>query len=328
MRAAWYERYGSAEDVLVVGQQPDPVAGPGEVLVRVRTSGINPSDVKRRAVDLGGFGGKFTRIIPHSDGSGIIEAVGAGVDKGRVGERVWTWNAQWQRPFGTAAEFVSLPLEQAVRLPDPFSFEDGACLGIPAQAAHRAVFADGPVTDCTILVTGGAGVVGRLAIQLAKWGGARVITTVSGPEKAAHAKAAGADVVLDYKREDVVAAVMDLTKGVGVDRIIDVELGGNLAVTCQVLRANGVVVAYGSVAEPNPVLPFYPMMFKALTIRLVVVYLLPANARRQAIADLTTVLEGKALRLDVGKVLPLEQIAAGHDLVERSACIGKVMLRL
>jgi NADPH:quinone reductase len=327
MRAAWYERFGSAQDVLVVGQRPDPLAGPGEVLVRVHASGINPSDVKRRAVDLGGFGGKFPLVIPHSDGSGIIEAVGAGVDKSRVGERVWTWNAQWQRPFGTAAEFVTLPSEQAVRLPDHISFEAGACLGIPAQAAHRAVFADGPVTGCTILVTGGAGVVGRYAIQLAKWGGARVITTVSGPEKAAHAKTAGADIVLDYKREDVVAAVMAATNGVGVDRVIDVELGGNLAVTCQVLRVNGVVVAYGSVAAPNPVLPFYPMMFKALTIRLVVVYMLPANARRQAIADLTTVLEENELRPDVGKILPLGQIAEGHHLVEGSSVIGKVILQ-
>ena len=328
MRAAWYERNGAAEDVLVVGQRPEPVAGPNEVLVRVKTSGINPSDVKRRAMDLGGFGGKFPLIIPHSDGAGIIEAVGSNVDRSRVGERVWTWNGQWQRPFGTAAEFVSLPADQAVRLPEHISFEAGACLGIPAQAAHRAVFSDGPVKGQTILVTGGAGVVSRFAIQLAKWGGARVIATVSGPEKAAHAKAVGADLVLDYKREDVVNAVMSDTGGNGVDRVIDLELGGNLPVTVQVLRINGVVVAYGSVAEPNPVLPFYSMMFKAHTIRLIVVYMLPAEARRHAIADLTARLDENALQSDVGTVLPLEEIVQGHHLVERSAVVGKVLLRL
>jgi NADPH:quinone reductase len=328
MRAAWYEKFGAAEDVLVVGQRPDPVPGPGEVLVRLKASGINPSDVKRRAVDLGGFGGKFPLVIPHSDGAGIIEAVGPNVDRNRIGERVWTWNGQWQRPFGTAAEFVALPSEQAVRLPDHISFDAGACLGIPAGAAHRAVFADGPVTKQTILITGGAGVAARFAIQLAKWGGARVITTVSGPEKASHAKAAGADLIIDYKREDVVKAVMEDTDGVGVDRVIEVEFGGNLPVICQVLRINGVVVAYGSVAEPNPVLPFYPMMFKALTIRLVVVYLLPSAARRQAITDITAMLEANTLRSDVGKILPLEEIADGHHLVERSAVVGKVMLRI
>lgn len=328
MRAAWYERFGAAEDVLVVGQQPDPVVGPGEVLVRIKASGINPSDVKRRAVDLEGFGGKFPLVIPHSDGAGIVEAVGPNVDRDRVGERVWTWNAQWQRPFGTAAEFVALPAEQAVRLPDHVSFESGGCLGIPAQAAHRAVFADGPVTGQTILITGGAGVVGRFAIQLAKWGGARVITTVSGPEKASHAKSAGADLVIDYRREDIVKTVMADTSGAGVDRVIDVEFGGNLPVTCQVLRNNGVVVAYGSVAEPNPILPFYTMMFKAHTIRLVVVYLLPSAARRDAIADITARLEAKALHPDVGTVLPLDEIAHGHHLVERSAVVGKVILRM
>jgi NADPH:quinone reductase len=328
MRAAWYERYGAAEDVLVVGQQPDPVVGANEVLVRVKASGINPSDVKRRAVDLGGFGGKFPRIIPHSDGAGVIESVGANIDRRRIGERVWTWNAQWQRPFGTAAEFVALPAEQAVRLPDHITFEAGACLGIPAQAAHRAVFADGPVKGQTILITGGAGVVGRFAIQLAKWAGARVITTVSQDEKGAHATAAGADTVIDYKREDVVKAIMTETNGNGVDRVIDVEFGGNLPITSEVLRANGVLVAYGSVAQPNPVLPFYTMMFKAHTVRLVVVYLLPAEARRHAITDLTSRLEANALQSDVGTVLPLNEIADGHHLVERSAVVGKVLLRI
>lgn len=328
MRAAWYERYGAAEDVLVLGQRPDPVAGPNEVLVRVKISSINPSDVKRRAVDLGGFGGKFPLIIPHSDGAGVIEAVGANIDRSRIGERVWTWNAQWQRPFGTAAEFVTLPSEQAVHLPDHISFEAGACLGIPAQAAHRAVFADGPVKGQTILITGGAGVVGRFAIQLAKWAGARVISTVSNPDKAAHAKAVGADLVLDYKHDDVVNAVMADTRGTGVDRVIDVELGGNLPITVQVLRDNGVVVAYGSVAEPNPVLPFYPMMFKAHTLRLIVVYLLPPEARRHAIADLTARLAENALQSAVGTVLPLEKIAHAHHLVERSEVVGKVLLRI
>lgn len=195
MKAAFYDRNGPADDVLQVGEMPKPIPAAGEVLVRVHASGVNPSDVKSRA----GLRAKmaYPRVVPQSDGAGVIEAVGAGIDPARVGERVWIWNGQWQRPLGTAAEYIALPGLQASHLPDNTPFEAGACLGIPAMTAHRCVFADGPVAGQKILVTGGAGAVGHYAVQLARWGGAQVIATASGPEKAAHAKAAGADRVVN-----------------------------------------------------------------------------------------------------------------------------------
>ncbi|MGL4280395.1 MAG: NADPH:quinone reductase, partial [Albidovulum sp.] len=184
MKAVWYEGFGPAEKVLHHGDLPDPAPGPGEVLVRLHASGINPSDVKLRAGMRAGAVMGWPRIVPHSDGAGVIEDVGAGVDPARIGERVWIWNGQWQRPFGTAAEFIALPSEQAVRLPETTSFAEGACFGIPAMTAWFALFADGPIAGKTVLVTGGAGSVGRYACQMARLAGARVIATVSSPEKA------------------------------------------------------------------------------------------------------------------------------------------------
>src|SRR5690348_5866957 len=181
MRAAWYERNGAARDVLTVGEMPDPVAGPGEVVVRIHASGVNPSDVKSRQGTRGPMA--FPRVIPQSDGAGIIAAVGEGVAASQIGQRVWVYNAQWQRPFGTAAELVALPASMAVPLPEGVGFAEGACLGIPASTAHHAVFADGPVARKTVLVTGAAGGVGHYAIQLARWGGARVLATASSEEK-------------------------------------------------------------------------------------------------------------------------------------------------
>jgi NADPH:quinone reductase len=177
MRAAWYERGGPAREVLTVGEMDTPRPAPGEVLVRVRASGVNPGEVKKRA-DWMGFGIGYPRVIPHSDGAGTIEEVGEGVSYSRVGQRVWVWGAQSGRPFGTAAQYVALPSEQAVPLPDGVGFEVGTCLGIPARTAHRCVFADGSVSGETVLVSGGAGAVGTFAVSFAKWGGARVIATV------------------------------------------------------------------------------------------------------------------------------------------------------
>jgi NADPH2:quinone reductase len=326
MRAAWYERNGAAAQVLNVGELPDPVAGPGEVLVRVHASGVNPSDVKSRA----GARSKmpFTRIIPHSDGAGVIVGVGTGVAESRVGQRVWLYNAQWQRPFGTAASLVALPAALAVPLPDRTSFADGACLGIPASTAHHAVFADGRVVGKTLLVTGGAGAVGHYAVQLAKWGGARVIATVSGDAKAAHARAGGADVVINYRTQDVAAAVMDATKGAGVDRIVEVEFGGNLAVTEKVLKSYGVVAAYGSMAEPTPALPFYPLMYKAISVRTLLVYILSDEARAKTIADLTRALDTAILRHTIAETYPLTEIARAHEAVESGHIMGNVVIDL
>lgn len=326
MKAAFYERNGPADEVLQVGDLPMPTPGPGEVLVRIKASGVNPSDVKSRA----GLRAKmsYPRVVPQSDGAGVIEAIGAGIDPARVGERVWLWNGQWQRPFGTAAEYISVPSFQAPHLPDGVPYEAGACLGIPAMTAHRCVFADGPVAGQTILVTGGAGAVGHYAIQLARWGGAKVVATVSGAEKAAHAKAAGADRIVNYKTEDVVQAVKGLTNGQGADRAVEVEFGGNLQTTLACLKTNGVIATYASSAVVEPKLPFYPMMFQGITLRMVLVYVLPEAARRQSIQDINQALVQGALVHGIAETYPLEKIADAHKAVESGKAIGNVVVTI
>ena len=241
MQAAWYETIGSADEVLQVGEIDNPSPGQGDVLVQMKTSGVNPSDVKTRAGARGEL--QFPKIIPHSDGGGVITAVGEGVSKDRIGERVWIWNGAFGRAHGTCAELITLPSNQAVSMPDSTSFETAACLGIPAATAFYGIFCDGSVKDQSILITGGAGAVGHLGIQLAKWSGAKVITTVSGDDKAAAAKTAGADLVINYKTDDVIEAVNDFTKGDGVDRILEVEFGGNLSVSQRVIKNNGVIAS-------------------------------------------------------------------------------------
>ncbi|HET6619399.1 MAG TPA: NADPH:quinone reductase [Dongiaceae bacterium] len=324
--AAFYERNGPADEVLQVGEMPMPAAGPGEVLVRINASGVNPSDVKSRA----GLRARMAwpRVVPHSDGAGVIEAIGAGTDPARVGERVWLWNGQWQRPFGTAAEYIALPSFQAPHLPDGVPYEAGACLGIPAMTAHRCVFADGPVAGQTILVTGGAGAVGHYAIQLARWGGATVIATVSTAEKAAHARAAGADRIVNYRTEDVIGAVKDFTDGQGVDRAVEVEFGGNLSIALACLKPNGVIAAYASSGTMEPKLPFYAMMFQGITLRLVLVYILPEAARRQAIQDINQALVQGALVHAIAESYSLEKIADAHQAVESGKAIGNVVVTI
>lgn len=327
MKAASYIDVGSARRVLQVTDLPKPVAAAGEVLVRVHASGVNPSDVKARAGRRAGASGlQWPRIIPHSDGAGVIEAVGAGVDPSRIGQRVWIWNGQWQRAFGTAAEYIALPEKQAVPLPDTTGFAEAACLGIPALTAHRCVHADGPITGQTVLVTGGAGTVGRYAIQMAKLAGARVITTVSGPEKAAHALSAGADHIVNYREQDVVAEVRGIAGNEGVQRIIDVEFGENIETTSELIAPNGTLVSYGSAKVMTPQLPFYPLMFKAVTIRLVLIYILPEAERATAIADLTRLLETRRLSHAVAEQFPLEDIASAHESVERAEKLGSVVV--
>ncbi len=326
MKAAWYERPGPADEVLCLGEMERPQVGPGDVLVRVHASGVNPSDVKTRGGTRGALA--YPRIIPHSDGAGVIEAVSEGVDPARVGERVWVFNAAWQRAWGTAATYVAVPSAQAVVLPDGVSFEAGACLGIPATTAHRCVFADGPVRGQTVLVTGGAGAVGHYAVQWARWGGATVLTTVSSEAKAHHAQSAGAHHLINYKTQDVVEAVHELTQGQGVDRIVEVELGGNLEVSRQILKAHGVIVAYGSMAVRTPALPFYPMMYKNITLRMILVYLLPEAARRQAITDLNEVMQRGRLTHAIHQTYPLDDIVAAHQAVESGQVIGNVVVTL
>jgi len=323
MRAVWYDENGDAADVLQVGELPTPDPGPGEVRVRLVTSGVNPVDIKRRR----GARGQMVeqRTVPHFDGAGLIDAVGEGVAAGRIGERVWVSEAQWQRPLGTAAEFVVVPGNRAVPLPAGTGFAEGACLGIPALTAHRAVFADGPVAGQTILVTGGAGAVGAYAVQFAKLGGARVLATVSGDAKAEIAADAGADYVFNYNVEDVVGRIETLPDGGGVDRVVEVEFGGNLSTSLKILKPNGVIAAYASDAAPEPKVPFYPLAYASATVRFVLVFLMPEAARRQAVADITGWLEKGELRHYIARRLPLEEAAAAHEAMERGV-IGNVVL--
>ena len=326
MKATWYTKTGEVEDVLNYGEMNAPIPIAGEVSVRIYASGINPSDVKTRAGARGPIA--FDKVIPHSDGAGIIEAVGEGVDLTRVGERVWIWNGAWKRPFGTCAEYICVPSEQAAPLPINVSFEAGACLGIPASTAYFGVYSDGSVEGKTVLVTGGAGAVGHYAIQFAKLGGAKVITTVSGPEKAAHAQSAGADAVINYREGDVAEAIMKATDGNGVDRIVEVEFGGNLEVSNKVLRNNGVIATYGSMAAMEPKLPFYPMMFKGVTLRMFLVYLLSDEARQSTIAGVNEMIGNAKLIHAITETYDLSDIANAHKAVESGKVIGNVVVQI
>jgi NADPH2:quinone reductase len=327
MRAAFYERTGPASEVLCIAELPIPVPGPGEVRVKVSWSGVNPSDVKSRA----GNRTKslpFPRIIPHSDGSGVIDQVGLNVTSTRIGERVWIWNAAWMRPFGTAAQYVVLPSNQAVLLPPNVDPAFGACLGIPALTAYHAVTIDGGVANKNILVAGGAGSVGHYAIQLAKIKGAnQVIATVSSPEKAVLARDAGADIVLNYKTDDLLLAIQDATAGQGVDRIVEVDFAANVNADIAALRPNGEVVVYGSGA-PEISVPFSPAIRKGARMIFFIVYSLEDNVRERAITDLTMLLESNSIKHNIAARLPLEQIAEAHDLVEKGQVIGNVVLEV
>lgn len=329
MRAVWYERFGPAPEVLEAGEMADPEPGPGEVLVRLEASGVNPSDVKLRAGARPGATMAYPRVVPHSDGAGRVLAAGEGVDPARVGRRVWLWNGQWRRAFGTAAELIALPAEQTAPLPEDVPAEVGACLGIPATTAWVALFADGSVAGQSVLVTGGAGAVGRYAVQMARLGGAaEVFVTVSGPEKAAHATSHphAPDAVIDYRREDVAARVLELTEGRGVDRIVEVEFGGNLAATERMIAENGTVAAYASMAEPAPALPFYPLMFRGVTLRMPLAYLVPPPLRARAAAEITGwVAEGR-LSHAVAATFPLAETAAAHLAVEAADRLGTVVV--
>lgn len=325
MRAAYYDKLGPAREVLVVGEVPTPEPGPGEVRVRVATSGVNPSDWKMR-MGRGSVSNPYPRIIPHSDGAGTIDKVGAGVPETRVGERVWTWNARWNRAFGTAAEYVVLPAAQAVALPAATDFAAGACLGIPALTAWQAIVTDGGVAGQTVLVAGGAGAVGHYAIQFARLKGAsRVIATVSSPEKARVARAAGADETIDYKREDLVARVKALTGGRGVDRLVEVNLSANAKAIPAIMADHGLVAVYGS-DEPEPALAFGPNIVKNVGYRFFIVYNQPPALRARALDELGFYLRHGKLAHAVGARFPLAEIAAAHEAVERGAVVGNVVV--
>ncbi len=329
MKAAWYDHKGAAREVLVVGQLPVPEARPGEVLVEMKASGINPSDTKGRGGARGNSTMPFERIIPHQDGAGRIVAVGEGVAQERIGERVWIYEAQLGRPFGTAAQFAAVPAQKAVPLPDNTSFEEGACLGVPALTAHRCVFADGSVSGRTLLVTGGAGAVGFYAIQFAKHGGAKVVATVSSPAQAEVASRAGADFIVNRREKDVAAETIRLLGSPErcIDRVIDVAFGENLPATMRLLKPGGIIATFSSDAIAEPQLPFWPLVSLNATIRFVLVYVMDEQAHRDAIALTSEGLRDGWLKHNVGQVLPLDDIAEAHELVESGRAGGKVIVR-
>ena len=325
MRAAYYEKNGPAREVLRVADVETPQPGRGEVRVKLITSGVNPSDVKGRAGTTRKIA--FPRVIPHSDGAGEIERVGEGVPASRVGERVWVWNGQWRRPFGTAATEIVLPAEQAVPLPANIGAEAGACLGIPAFTAYQAVELADAKEGTTILVAAGAGAVGHYAIQLAKKRKATVITTVSSPAKAEIAREAGADHTIDYKRENVGERVMAVTGNRGVDAVIEMDLAANARLLPGVLAHNGVVAVYGSGA-PEATIPFQFLLQNSIALKFLLVYQMPPEQRARAVADLTRMLERGELIHNVAQTFDLADIVAAHEAVESGKAMGNVVVRI
>ena len=323
MRAAYYERNGTAREVLRVGDVETPQAGPGEVRVKLAASGVNPSDVKSRQ----GLTRKIAwpRVIPDSDGAGVIDQVGDGVPKSRIGERVWVWNGQWKRAFGTCAEYIALPAAQAVKLPEHVSFEAGACLGIPAMTAHRAVVLSHATKGTTLLVAGGAGAVSRYVIQFAKQAGATVLTTVSSPEKAKIAREAGADHTIDYKRENVGEWVMQITGKKGVDAVIEMDLAANAKLIPSVLRPKGSVIVYGT--SPEAALPAAFCLVNSITLKFFLVYELDAQERERTVSAITRALTDSKLVNRVGPTFLLSDTAAAHEAVE-AGTIGNVIVKI
>ncbi len=325
MRAAFYEKNGAARDVLSVAEVDTPKPGPGEVRVQLKTSGVNPSDVKGREGRTRKIA--FPRVIPHSDGAGVIEALGEGVPASREGERVWIWNAQWKRAFGTCAEYVVLPAQYAVPLPSHIGDEAGACLGIPAMTAWNAVEVAGAAKGKTILVTGGAGGVGHYAIQFAKTAGATVLTTVSSEAKAALAKQAGADHTIDYKRENVGERVMALTGKAGIDAVVEMDVAANARLYPGILHARSQVVIYGT-GSSEATIPSQFLLTHGIRLQYIFVYELTAAERTSAVTGINRMLENKTLINNVALTVPLNDIVAAHEAVEQGKAMGNVVVKI
>jgi NADPH:quinone reductase len=326
VKAVWYARMGPAREVLSFGEMPTPEAGPGEVRVRLQASGVNPADVGRRS---GGYGRpiEFSQVIPNSDGAGVIDQVGDGVRRLKPGQRVWLFNGQRNgRADGTAAEYIALAEQLVTPLPDNLSFAQGATLGIPGMTAWCALFADGPVAGKTVLITGGAGAVGHYAVQLAKWGGARVIATVSSDTKAVQAQAAGADLVINYKSENVAAKALAFTAGRGVDRVVEVDFGGNLATTLKLMAMNSTIAIYATNGNRTPVAPVRELMEKCITVRALVLYALPWPLLAAAQADIGKWLAAGPRLHNIAAQYPLSETADAHLAVERGDKLGTVIV--
>jgi NADPH2:quinone reductase len=324
MRAAYYTQLGAAKDVLRLGEIDTPDPGAGELRIRVQVSGVNPSDWKARLRGRGG-GLPFPMIIPHSDGAGVVDAIGDGVPGYSIGQRVWVMNAQWKRSFGTAAEYVVLPRKYVIPLPDGVDLAEAACFGIPFLTAQRAITFDGEVRGQTLLIIGGAGAVGHHAIQIAKAKGARVLTTVSSAEKAAYVRAAGADEVVNYRTEDVVKRIADLTNGRGADRIIELNLSANAPLYDRILAPGGTVIIYGTDA-PMASVPGGALIARGATLKWFIVYDLADADRDAGVADLNRMLAAGTLKTTIAARFPLAEIVAAHEMVEAARHIGNVVV--
>jgi NADPH2:quinone reductase len=324
VQAVYYEANGTARDVLRVGEVETPHVGAGEVRIKVAASGVNPSDVKSRQGTTRKI--SYPRVIPQSDGAGVIDEVGAGVSKSRVGERVWVWNGQWKRPFGTAAEFIVLPAAQAVPLPDKTSFEAGACLGIPAMTAVHAVTLANLTKDMTVFVSGGAGAVSQYVMQFAKAKGAKIVTTISSVEKAKAAQEAGADATVDYKRENVVERVMEVTGKRGVDAIIEMDFTANAKLIPAILRPKGSVIIYGT--GPEASLPAAFCLVNSIRLQFFLVYELDAAERERALSTINDALTaGQLLNRVAHPTYALADTMAAHEAVERGT-LGNVVVTI
>jgi NADPH2:quinone reductase len=327
MRAAWYDRRGPAREVLEVGTMPDPEAGPGEVRIRIRASGMNPGDVKKRA----GWQGApmpYPRVIPHSDGAGTIDAVGPGVDEQRIGQKVWCYGAQSYRPFGTAAEYCVVPAPLAVRLPDNSGtdvLEQAACLGIAGITGYRAVFADGPVRGLTVLVHGATGGVGSIATQMALGDGATVVATVRNDTQLDAARALGAHHTFLADTADLAAQVRAVAPN-GVDRIAEVDFADHIELDAGIIAVGGVISSYYSSAD-HPAIPYWTLGFADVTLRLLGSDDFAPAVKADAAARLSEALVGGVLRIDVTERLPLQEVAQAHELVE-GGHNGRVVLEL
>jgi NADPH:quinone reductase len=325
MKAVWFERTGPAADVLTFGEMPTPVAGPGEVRVRLEASGVNPADIYRRAGSYRGI--EFPRVIPNSDGAGIVDQVGGGVTRLKAGQRVWLFNGQRNgRAFGTAAEYIALSEHLVTPLPDSLSFAQGATLGIPAMTAWCSLFSDGPIAGQTVLVTGGAGAVGHYAVQLAKWGGAKVIATVSSAAKAEQARLAGADLVINYKTEDVVARALAFTNQLGVNRVADVDFGGNIATTLKLMAMNSTIAVYATNGNRTPAVPMRELMERCIALRSLVLFALPRHLLAAAQADITKWLTAGTRLHNIAGQFALADTAQAHLAVEKGDKLGTVIV--
>jgi NADPH2:quinone reductase len=310
-----------------VGEQPTPNAGLGEVRIKVRASGINPADVKLRA-GLSNYGHKFPFVIPNSDGAGVVDQVGEGVQPSWLGKRVWIVNGQrLGRSHGTAAEYITILTKWVTELPDCASFAEGASLGIPAMTAYHGVFGDGPVSGKTVLVTGGAGAVGYYAVALAHWGGARVFATVSGPEKSDRAKAGGAEATINYREEDVPERIAALTNGHGVDRVVSVDFGGDMAWLAESIALNGAVSAYASDTERTPTFPFHLFARRNIVVRPFILNSLPADVLDRTRWGVDSWVRAcPDVARPVAQVFSLDAIAQAHEAVESGAKFGTVVV--